>query len=490
MQAAGPAIALLLTGGLAIPVGGQVSAPAERQVSIDLSSGVLSGTLLVPPSPARAPVVLLIAGPGPTDRDGNPIGLPGKSNSLKLLAESLAAEGIATLRYDKRGIGRSRGVGLTESQLRFEMMVEDAAALTSYLRNDEHFSTVTVAGHSEGSLIGMLAARAARADGFISIAGPARRGSDIIRDQLRPQAGMVPGLWDASETILSRLEAGSTVADVPAELTSLYRASVQPYMISWLRYTPSVEISRLSVPVLIVQGNTDIQVPVTEADLLLQARGDARIAVIGGMNHVLKSVPDDTAAQLASYADPTLPIAPDLPAAVATFVTSVRPFGIRGSRGDQRATAARLSPRITRFATIDGARMAIEYGQPARRGREIWGGLVRWGRTWMPGADEATTLTTSDTLVFGDVVVPPGDYTIYTQPAADAVTLIISRETGQFHTVYSPEQDLGRVPMTMVEQSQPVERLTFSIAAGEGGGGVFTLMWGERGYAAPFVVRR
>lgn len=164
--------------------------PGASEVALDVAGGRIEGTLLLPANAAagKVPVVLIVAGSGPTDRDGNSAGLPGQNNSYRLLGEALAADGIATLRYDKRGIGKSKVAGLNETDLRFETYVQDAASWVSFLRNDARFGTITVAGHSEGSLIGMLAARAARADAFVSIAGVARGAADLLRDQLRPSS--------------------------------------------------------------------------------------------------------------------------------------------------------------------------------------------------------------------------------------------------------------------------------------------------------------
>lgn len=315
--------ALGLAGALTLPAG-QVPASVGEAVTISVPGGRLAGTLLMPSAPPRPPVVLLIAGSGPINRDGNVEGGSGTSDSLKLLAEALGDRGIATLRYDKRGVGLSRAAAGREQDLRFETMAEDAAGWITRLRNDPRFATVIVVGQGEGSLLGMLAARAARADGFVSLSGPARRASDLLRDQLRPQVGTMPGLWDASERVLARLEAGETTADVPQALASLYRPAVQPYLISWFSYLPSEEIARLQVPVLIVQGGTDIQVPVGEVEGLRGASPGAVVEVIDGMNHVLKVVSADVKEQIASFTDPSMPVAPALPAAIARFAKAVR----------------------------------------------------------------------------------------------------------------------------------------------------------------------
>ena len=148
-----------------------------------------------------------------------------------MLADALAAEGVASLRYDKRGIGESRAAGPRESDLRFDRYVKDAAGWITQLRADTRFSRVIVAGHSEGSLIGMLAANKAHADAFVSIAGVAHRASDVLRDQLRPQIGSMPTLWEASESVLKALESGTMVDPLPPSLQrpGLPPANVQPY---------------------------------------------------------------------------------------------------------------------------------------------------------------------------------------------------------------------------------------------------------------------
>ena len=171
--------------------------PTSESTTLETPTGTVHGTLLLPAGRGPHPVALLIAGSGPTDRDGNSAALPGQNNSLKLLAEGLAERGIASLRYDKRGIAESAAAAPSEADLRFETYVEDAAAWVGQLHADERFTSVTVIGHSEGSLIGMLAAP--EADAFVSVAGIARPAPEVLRDQLRPQ--LPPELWDESERI-------------------------------------------------------------------------------------------------------------------------------------------------------------------------------------------------------------------------------------------------------------------------------------------------
>jgi hypothetical protein len=169
---------------------------------------------------------------------------------------------------------------------------------------------------------------------------------------------------------------------------------------------------------------------------------------------------------------------------------AVRDLDLPGAFKPRRNTGQRASLRDTTIATIDGARISVEYGRPSKRGRVIWGNLVKWGGWWMPGADEGSTFTTNKSLTFGSLLVPAGDYTLYTQPGEDTFALIINRQTGQFHTVYNPDQDLGRVLLTREPFEPFSERLTFAIAPHAGGGGVFKLIWDDRAYVAPFVVNK
>lgn len=298
---------------------GQTSGPPQldQPISLETEDGTVHGSLNLPGAGPPVPVALIIAGSGPTTRDGNVQGMPG-NNAYRLLAEALAERGIASVRYDKRGVGESAGAAGSEADLRFEHYVEDAAGWIRLLAADPRFSRVTVIGHSEGSLIGMIAAQQADADAFVSVAGVARNAADLLLDQLA--AALPAPLMAQSEEILAELEAGRTVEDVPGELFVVFRPSVQPYLISWFRYEPTEEIARLNVPILIVQGTTDVQVPVAEAEALAAAVPDAEVVIIEGMNHVLKRSSGSVAEQQPSYFDPSLPVVPELVSAVAQFM--------------------------------------------------------------------------------------------------------------------------------------------------------------------------
>ncbi len=290
----------------------------SENVILDTGSGELEGTLLVPNAEESQSVVLIIAGSGPTDRNGNQQMM--MNNSLKYLAEELADLGIASLRFDKRGIAKSSAAMVNESELRFETYIDDAAGWIAFLKEDQRFSDVVVAGHSEGSLIGMVAARQAGASGFISIAGAGSSLDQVIRTQLQSQPAFV---LEEALPILDKLVEGEQVDEVSSMLQSLFRKSVQPYLISQFRYQPTEKLQKLEIPVLIVQGTTDIQVEVGEAELLHEALPEAKLKLFEGMNHVLKESPADFQQNLATYNNPDLPLFPGLSEAIAGFIKSI-----------------------------------------------------------------------------------------------------------------------------------------------------------------------
>jgi pimeloyl-ACP methyl ester carboxylesterase len=297
-----------------------VAAPmAAEEVTLQTATGEIYGTLLLPQTKAPWPAAVIIAGSGPTDRNGNSIVLNGPNNSLKMLAEALAANGIASLRYDKRGVAASVAAGPIESELRFDMYVDDAAAWAAMLAKDARVKSVSYVGHSEGSLIAMIAAQRVPARVVISIAGAGRKAGDVILAQLEGQ--LPPDLMQTSRDIIASLNGGKTYAPVPASLFAVFRPSVQPYLISWFRYDPAAEAAKLDVPLLVVQGTTDIQVMELDARLLAGAGRRSTLVIVPGMNHIFKDVSGSPAAQAASYSDPSLPIDTELVHAVVQFLS-------------------------------------------------------------------------------------------------------------------------------------------------------------------------
>jgi pimeloyl-ACP methyl ester carboxylesterase len=289
----------------------------QRPITLDTGSGELFGSLLLPKSDTPVPVVLIISGSGPTDRDGNNTD-GGRNDSLKRLAWVLAKHNIASVRYDKRGVAASLAATPDERNLSVEAYVADAEAWGKKLKNDPRFSQLILLGHSEGALIATLAAPSVDAAGVISLSGSARPVDQVLRQQLSHQ--LPPALMQRSNELLDSLKAGHTDDNVPPPLQAIFRPSVQPYLISLFRQDPAAAFARLKMPALIIQGSNDIQVGVGDARLLKAAKPDAELALIEGMNHVLRIVPNDVKRQLASYKDPQLPLAAELSTRILGFI--------------------------------------------------------------------------------------------------------------------------------------------------------------------------
>ena len=287
----------------------------EQAILLKTATGDLHGTLLIPENKQPLPVVLIIAGSGATDRNGNAPGM--NADIYRALADSLSANGIASLRYDKRGVGESTPAMRSESELTFDVSIADAAGWIGSLKSDPRFSTVTVLGHSEGSLIGMIAAKTAHADGYISVSGAGQRIDRIIIKQLREAA---PQFAEQASILLDSLSKGYTVHEPGGPLNSLFRSSVQPYVISWLKRDPQEEIKKITIPILILQGTTDIQVSVDEARMLKAAKPEATLVLIDSMNHILRQAPADRQANILTYNVPSLPLKPQLVSAIDVFV--------------------------------------------------------------------------------------------------------------------------------------------------------------------------
>jgi pimeloyl-ACP methyl ester carboxylesterase len=297
------------------------AAQQPSEIAIGPAGRELRGTLLRPatPAPAAEPV-LILAGSGPTDRDGNnPAGIT--AQPYRLLAEALAGRGIASLRVDKRGIAGSGAAGRPETELRVGHFADDAHSWAAELRRRTGARCVWLLGHSEGTLHALLAAQQPRnLCGLILVSTVGRKLGDIIRQQLDSPGNV--SVRDEARRILAELEAGRSV---PAEgmnpaLAPLFRPSVQPFVMSMLAADPPALARAYPGPILVVQGTTDLQTRPADAEAIGAARPGIAVRIVEGMNHVLKTAPADPAANAATYSNSSLPLAPGLVETVAEFI--------------------------------------------------------------------------------------------------------------------------------------------------------------------------
>ena len=271
----------------------------------------VDGTLLVPESVENASLVILIAGSGPTDRNGNQSFM--KNDMLKKLAEGLSENGIATFRYDKRIVKQLRIRNL-DKNIRFDDFVTDAKSVVNHFKNS--YTSIVIAGHSQGSLVGLLATEAG-ADGFISLAGAANSIDQIILEQISKTA---PYFTEDTKRVLEVLKSGQTTTDFPPPLSSMFNLDIQPFMINWMQYNPKELIKELEIPVLILNGTKDLQVSSKEAQLLKDAKEDAQLFIIENMNHLLFEINGDDLVNSKSYNDKTYPVMPEVIEIILDFV--------------------------------------------------------------------------------------------------------------------------------------------------------------------------
>jgi pimeloyl-ACP methyl ester carboxylesterase len=310
-------LSILFTGLITLSGNAQDSAGFRKEImAVTVDSVKLFGTLTLPDGDNPGPVVLIISGSGPIDRDGNQPGM--NTNMYQKLSDELAKKGIASISYDKRGVGES-ALQMEESALRFDQFIDDASGWINYIRKDKRFNKLVLAGHSEGSLIGMIAANRTPVDKYISIAGAGRPIDEVLRKQL---STAVPDTfyYNLCCRYLDTLKRGDTLINSDPALGTLFRSSIQPYMISWIKFDPAVEIAKLKMPVLILNGETDIQVESENAVQLSKANPRATLKIIQGMNHILKQSEKDRDKNLATYGNPDLPVVTELIEAISQFV--------------------------------------------------------------------------------------------------------------------------------------------------------------------------
>jgi alpha-beta hydrolase superfamily lysophospholipase len=267
-------------------------------------------------------VVLIIPGSGPTDRDGNnPLGVT--AAPYRMLAEGLAKRGISSVRIDKRGLFGSKAAIPDANHVTIADYATDAHAWVKSARAATGAPCVWILGHSEGALVALTAGqKTAGICGVITVSGPGRKLGTVMRDQLQGNPANAPILQPALAA-LDSLEAGKPVdaSALPAPIQPLFNPAVQPFLMNLMAQDPPKLAARLTVPYLIVQGDKDIQVSVEDAKLLAAGQPKAKLDVLPGVNHVLKTVlGDDRAANIATYGDASLPIAPTVVDAIAGFV--------------------------------------------------------------------------------------------------------------------------------------------------------------------------
>jgi len=293
-------------------IGATIFTEAQNFSSTDITiNRYIDGTFLVPESVENPPLVIIIAGSGPTDRNGNQSFM--RNDMLKKLAERLSENGITTFRYDKRVVKQLK-TRTFDNNIRFDDFVTDAKSVVTYFKSS--YTSITIAGHSQGSLVGLLATEAG-VNGFISLAGAGNSIDQIILEQITKTA---PFFTEETKRVLQVLKSGETTTEFPQALGSIFNLEIQPFMINWMQYNPQELIENLEMPVLIINGTKDLQVSATEAQLLKTHKTDAELVIVENMNHLLFKINGDDLVNTKSYNEMNHPIMPEVVEVMVNFI--------------------------------------------------------------------------------------------------------------------------------------------------------------------------
>ena len=268
---------------------------------------VLSGILSYPDTAEAHPLVIVVNGSGNPDRNGNQEKLGVAPNHMKMLADSLNTHGIAVYRYDKRNAHPDNIPAILSKGFTFDHLVEDVEIIIEHFAGDIRFKEMILMGHSQGSLVSMLAINE-NISRFISLAGASKTFEETLIAQLNAQneeLGRVAGLH------MKELKETDTIQEVNLFLASIFRPGNYKFIKNYNSYDPVELMRTLTLPVLIVNGDQDLQITPEDATRLHTANPEAKLTIIKGMNHVLKQV-KDVNENRASYYSNAFPLSPEL----------------------------------------------------------------------------------------------------------------------------------------------------------------------------------
>jgi pimeloyl-ACP methyl ester carboxylesterase len=286
----------------------------EEEIKLTNATIEIPGTLSYPETKDKMPLVIFIHGSGNPDRNGNQKGTPMQNSYIKALADSLNNHKIAFYRYDKRS-ARSENLELLKDVTVLDF-VADAKVAIAHFKNDQRFSGIHLIGHSQGSLIAMLAVNE-DITSLISMAGAGQTIDKIMVQQIYAQN---PEFGKLVEEHFQELMTKGSITTVDPSLVTMFPPQSQNFYKTWASIDPQEEIKKLQIPILILNGDKDIQVAITNAQNLKVAQPEATLMIIPNMNHIMKE--EDAEVQgYEGYLNPKYPISPKMIAAVLQFIS-------------------------------------------------------------------------------------------------------------------------------------------------------------------------
>ncbi|MDX6746870.1 alpha/beta hydrolase [Polaribacter sp. PL03] len=282
----------------------------SEEITINNKKIQLPGTLTF--SEEKIPLIIWVHGSGPVDRNGNQPAQNIKANYIKQFRDAVNKQNIAFFSYDKRTANKNNGLFLKNTKvIDFAL---DAEEVINYFKEENRFSKIILIGHSQGSLIALLASK--NVDKYISLAGA---GETIDKTIVKQISKNNLTLGEAAQQQFDTLRKKGKIDVVNPFLMSVFAKQNQPFLYSWLQLNPIEEIKKLTIPVLIINGDKDLQVKIEDAKALHAAKPASKLVIIENMNHVLKDIQKDED-NLASYYSSEFPISEKLIETIVQFV--------------------------------------------------------------------------------------------------------------------------------------------------------------------------
>jgi len=282
----------------------------SEEITINNQAIQLPGTLTY--SQEKVPLIIWVHGSGPVDRNGNQPAQNVNANYIKQFRDAVNKENLAFFSFDKRTATKNNSAYLKDTK--FTDFALDIDVIVNHFKKDNRFTKITLVGHSQGSLIAMLASK--NIDKYISLAGA---GETIDKTIVKQISKNNLTLGEAAQKQFDTLKAKGKIETVNPFLMNIFAKQNQEFLYEWMQINPTEEIKKITIPTLIINGDKDLQVKIEDAENLKNAKPNAELVIIKNMNHVLKNIEKEED-NMTSYFSPDFPISEKLIKTIVEFV--------------------------------------------------------------------------------------------------------------------------------------------------------------------------